>query len=75
MNSTALKAAYTSLNFRCRLHSALVKTARLKHSTAHVPNRKGDSILAVRWDRVKGFTITDKKGNNVTKPVFNLLRD
>jgi hypothetical protein len=64
MNYTALKAALSSPNFRCRLGGALRKTAILKHTVAHVVNAKGVPCLAVRHrpDIVGGFEYRNAQG-------------
>lgn len=74
MNQTAIKAMLNSANTYARLYAAFRKTAILGHSVAHIPNSKGHVFMAVRWDRIKGFTITDKQGHNITRLVFNELR-
>ena len=74
MNKTQLKACFTSLNFRAQLHGAMVKTAKLKHNTAHIKNRNGKAFLGVRYNSLTGFNILDSKGRNITATTIELLR-
>lgn len=76
MNQTAIKAALSTIKQQKRLYAALRLTAIGKHKRPLVKlfNRYGYAFMAVRWDRIKGFTITDKQGHNITRLVFNELR-
>lgn len=74
MNQTAIKAMLNSANTYARLYAAFRKTAILGHSVAHLYNRKGQGMLAIRHSKFKGFIITDKQGRDVTRLVKNVLR-
>ena len=74
MNTTQLKACFQSDNFRLRLHAALRNTAINKHGVAHIKNRKGSNILAVRYDRIKGFSFLSKTGDELKTQVLDLLK-
>ncbi len=75
MNKTALKAALSSLTFSAHLYRAMVNTAKRGYTVDHVNNRRGHACLAVRWDRLEGFTFTNKNGKVLdNKDVFKLLR-
>ena len=74
MNKSALKAAFNSLNFRCRFHGALLKAAKKGYSS-YVTNRKGEPFLRVSYSHKTGFTFIDKRGFTIDKQqVYNLLR-
>lgn len=74
MNKSALTTAFTSLNFKARMLPAMRKTAILGHSVAHVVNRKGDAILAVRYCRNNGFTYTSKTRTIPNAEIFKHLQ-
>ncbi len=75
MNKSALKAAFQSLTFRARIYRAMVDVARRGYSVQHVNNRKGRACLAVRWDRMTGFSFTACNGKQLpVKSVYKLLR-
>jgi len=74
MNKSALTTAFTSLSFRARILPAMRKTAILGHSVAHVVNRKGEPVLAVRYSAFKGFTYTSKTRNIPATEINNHLR-
>ena len=74
MNVTALTTAFTSIQFGINMHRAMVNTAKLGHSVAHVNNRKGAPVLAVRYSRSKGFTYTSKTRNIPTTEINHHLR-
>ena len=74
MNTQALKAAFNSLSFSARIYTAIVKTARLGHTVAHVHNRKGQPVLAVRYTRAHGFSFTDKSGKEHKTTVLAMLK-
>lgn len=77
MNSTAIKSAFSSLTFRARLYSAMVKTAKKGYSVEHIKNRKGNAFIAVRYRKnkyVSGFHFSDKSGKDITKMILSELK-
>jgi hypothetical protein len=74
MNHTALLACFSSISFAARLHGALVKTAKLGHSVAHVTGRKGGDVLAVKYSRSSGFSFFDTKGKDHTETVLTMMK-
>lgn len=74
MNRTSIKSAFSSLSFRCRLYRAVVNVARYKHSVAHINNRDGKPIIAVRYNVNNGFTFLDKLGNDITELMLSNMK-
>lgn len=74
MNKTALLACFASLAFRCRLHAALVRAAKLKKPTI-VKNRKGKNLFLVTWNKINGFTFIHNSGKVIPKSlIYSLLQ-
>jgi len=78
MNKSALTAAFNSLNFRARLHGALL-TAVKKGFTAYIKNAKGENFIRVQHfpphHPNSGFVFHDKNGQIIdNKIMFSLLR-
>lgn len=76
MNKSALKASFTSVSFSIGMYKAMVNTAKKGYSVEHVVNRKGQACIAVRYNKLTGFTFTDKKGLIIpTKLIYSFLRE
>lgn len=74
MNTTALTAFLLSVTNSIALYKAIRDTAIKGHSVAHVCNRRGHAILAVRYIRGIGFKFTDKNNCDITSSVLFLLK-
>ena len=75
MNKTALAAAMNCPRFSVAMYKALHATARRGHSVAHVCNRKGVPVIAVRYDVKNGFSFRDRSGTILDKQtIFSALR-
>ena len=74
MNSTALTTAFTSFRFSIAVFKAMTNVAKWGHTTAHVNNRKGHAVLAVRYNKVTGFQFLNARGVCMTEQVLDLLK-
>ena len=78
MNKSALKAAFSSLSFRARLHGAMLSTVK-KGYQSYVKNRKGDNFIRVdyvNYGLVRGFTFRDRSGKIIdNKLIYGFLRN
>ena len=74
MNITALTAFLLSVTNSAALYRAIRNTAIKGHSVAHVCNRHGHTVLAVRYIRGVGFEFTDKNSRDITDSVLSLLK-
>ena len=77
MNKSALKAAFTSLSFRARLHGAMLSAVK-KDYQFYVKNRKGDNFLRVDYIRTNTknyFRFLDKSGKIIpNSTIYSFLR-
>lgn len=71
MNISALNTAFTSLNFRARLHGAMRRAIKNECVGMYVKNRKGENCLRVRWDIIGGFQFNRK---NVIIPNIEIFK-
>lgn len=77
MNISALRMAYAlSYTFQVRLAAALQRVTRFGHSVAHVRNRQGRAVLAVRYSKASGFEFRNAHNRVLPKSeVFKILRE